>query len=106
MAKKAPKVEQIFVEAGVHSQEGASSAHRWRPCKGSNNLIKKLMDEGAIKPRTNRAAAEGTCAHLVFAACLEDGDDAIAMAGMEMPSRAHSMPTAPFRRLRRPGTSS
>ena len=84
MAKKAPVVEQIFVEEGVHSQVGASSAHRWRPCAGSNNLISKLMKDGSIKPRTNRAAAEGTAAHLVFAACLEDGDDAVAMAGMEI----------------------
>ena len=84
MAKKAPVVEQIFVEEGVHSQVGASAAHRWRPCAGSNNLIKKLMDDGSIKRRTNRAAAEGTAAHLVFAACLEDGDDAVAMAGMEI----------------------
>lgn len=84
MAKKAPVVEQIFVEAGRHSQVGASSAERWRTCKGSNNLISKLTKDGSITPRTNRAAAEGTAAHLVFAACLEDGDDAISMAGMEI----------------------
>lgn len=82
MAKAANN--QIVVEEVRHSQVGASSAHRWRVCKGSNNLIRKLVEEGTIKPRSSRAAAEGTAAHLVFAGCLEDGDDAVAMKGIEI----------------------
>ena len=72
----------VIVEETRHSNTGASSAHRWRNCKGSNNLIAKLIAEGKVARSTSRAAAEGTAAHLVLSACLEDGDDAISMKDM------------------------
>jgi hypothetical protein len=75
---------RVTVEEGRHSSRGASSSTRWRNCAGSNNLIDKLMAEGSIKKMTNRAAAEGTAAHLVVASCLEDGSDAIEMKDIEI----------------------
>jgi hypothetical protein len=68
--------DRIVVEEGRHSTRGASSSTRWRNCHGSINLTEKLLAEGKIKNITNRAAAEGTAAHLVLGACLEDGSDA------------------------------
>ena len=75
---------RVVIEEGRHSNKGASSAHRWRNCYGSINLIEKLLKEGKIKSRTSRAAAEGSAAHLVLASCLEDGSDAIDMKDMEI----------------------
>jgi hypothetical protein len=74
----------VVVEETKHSKVGASSSHRWLNCAGSIGLTDKLIEAGTVKPRTNRAAAEGTAAHLVFAAGMEDGDDAEAMRGMEI----------------------
>lgn len=68
--------DRIIIEEGRHSKRGASSANRWRNCPGSINLTEKLLAEGSIKILTNRAAAEGTAAHLVLSTCLEDGSDA------------------------------
>ncbi len=63
---------------------GASSSSRWQNCPGSINLTEKLLADGSIRPSTNRAAAEGTAAHLVLSACLEDGEDAVSMKDMEI----------------------
>lgn len=75
---------RVVVEEGRHSSRGASSAHRWRPCHGSNNLIDKLTAEGSIKKGSSWPAAEGTAAHLMVASCLEDGSDAIDMKDIEI----------------------
>ena len=75
---------KIVVEESRHSKLGASSAHRWLNCPGSISLTDKLYKDATIKPSTNRAAAEGTAAHLVLSSCLEDGDDAISMKDMEI----------------------
>lgn len=75
---------KVVVEESRHSKLGASAAHRWLNCAGSISLTDKLYSEGLIKSYTNRAAAEGTAAHLVFASCMEDGDDAVSMKDMEI----------------------
>lgn len=75
---------KVVVEESRHSKLGASSAQRWLNCAGSISLTDKLLSESAIKPFTNRAAAEGTAAHLVFSSCMEDGDDAVSMKDMEI----------------------
>lgn len=75
---------KVVVEETRHSETGASSSNRWLNCAGSVGLIAKLVAQGLIKSRTSRAAAEGTAAHLVFAACMEDGDDAESMRDMEI----------------------
>ena len=61
-------------EDKIWSEVGASSAHRWRPCSGSRNLIKKLAKEGLIKGGSSRAAAEGSAAHLVLETYLNDSE--------------------------------
>ena len=76
--------ETLVVEEGRHSKRGASSASRWLNCAGSINLADKLYDQGVIYPSSNRAAAEGTAAHLVLSTCLEDGTDAESMRGMHI----------------------
>lgn len=75
---------QLVVEEEFHSEVGASSAHRWRPCSGSRNLIRKLSEQGLIKAGSSRAAAEGSAAHLVLQSCLEDGDDAVSLKDTEI----------------------
>jgi hypothetical protein len=72
--------DMIIIEPGKHSSRGASSADRWLNCAGQINLTEKLAKEGKIGSGSSRAAAEGTAAHLVLAACLEDGSDASSMA--------------------------
>ena len=76
--------ERIVVEPGTHSSRGASSASRWLNCSGSVLLTERLVEQGLVSKGTNRAAAEGTAAHLVLSTCLEDGTDAHEMAGMEI----------------------
>lgn len=75
---------RVVVEETRHSHLGASSAHRWLNCAGSIRLTNKLIEAGTVKPSTSRPAAEGTAAHLVFAACMEDGEDAVSMKDMEI----------------------
>jgi hypothetical protein len=75
---------RITVEEGRHSRRGASSAHRFQACKGSLNLIEKLVAQDLVRNHTSRPAAEGTAAHLVLSTCLEDGSDAIEMKGIEI----------------------
>lgn len=74
----------IIVEEGKHSTRGASSSTRWLACAGSITLTEQLMAAGFIVPGTNRAAAEGTAAHLVLSTCLEDGSDAHEMADINI----------------------
>lgn len=78
------KGERIIVPEGRHSRRGASSSTRFIACPGSIQLTEKLIADGTIKPTTNRAAAEGTAAHLVHSSCLEDGTDAESMRGFEI----------------------
>ncbi len=76
---------RIVVEPGKHSSRGASSASRWLACPGSIPLTERLTAQGMINiGGSNRAAAEGTAAHLVLSTCLEDGTDAHEMADMEI----------------------
>ncbi len=75
---------QIIVERGKHSSRGASSAYRWLNCPGQINLTEELAKKGLINNGSSRPAAEGTAAHTVLSTCLEDGDDASSMAGMEI----------------------
>ena len=56
-----------------HSMLGASGAHRWMNCAGSNQLIAKLGNKAR---GAGEAAAEGTAAHQIAAMCLLDGMDA------------------------------
>ena len=72
--------DRIIVEPGKHSSRGASSAERWLNCEGVINLTEELAEKGLIEFGSSRPAAEGTAAHLVLAACLEDGSDAVDMA--------------------------
>ena len=53
-------------------------------CAGSIQLTERLIAEGTIRPTTNRAAAEGTAAHLIHSSCLEDGTDAESMRDIEI----------------------
>lgn len=75
---------QIIVEPGKHSANGASSAYRWLNCAGQINLTEELAKKGLIHNGSSRPAAEGTAAHTVLSTCLEDGDDASSMAGMQI----------------------
>ncbi len=75
---------RIIVEPGKHSSRGASSAYRWLNCPGQINLTEELAAKGLIDSGASLPAAEGTAAHLVLSTCLEDGDDASSMAGMEI----------------------
>ena len=50
-----------------HSPLGASGAYRWMPCPGSVGMAKQIP-----RPESSEYALEGTCAHTVAAACLED----------------------------------
>lgn len=79
-----PAENRIVVEPGKHSSRGASSASRWLACPGSLILTERLNIQGLIYNSSNRAAAEGTAAHLVLSTCLEDGTDAPDMADMEI----------------------
>jgi hypothetical protein len=76
--------DRLFVEEGRHSTLGASSAYRWLACPGSIALAAKLALAGHLLNKTNPAAAEGTAAHTVLAACLEDGSDAHELKGTHM----------------------
>ena len=73
---------RIIVEESHHSTRGASSAERWLQCAGSINLTEKLVKEKRVELGSSRPAAEGTAAHLVLSSCLEDGSDAVDMAGI------------------------
>jgi hypothetical protein len=75
---------RIVVEEGRHSSRGASSSTRWLACQGQINLTEKLSAAGIIKNFTSQPAAQGTAAHLVLAACLEDGSDAHEMRDVEI----------------------
>ena len=75
--------DRVFIEESRHSGLGASSAHRWRKCKGSNNLIERLIREGKRVGTAGEPAAEGTVAHTVFATAMEDGSDGHEFIGME-----------------------
>lgn len=56
-----------------HSRLGASSSDRWMNCTASSAYLAKVPRE---KFKTNRYQAEGTAAHELSAACLENGVDA------------------------------
>jgi hypothetical protein len=84
MVQSAAHNETIVVEEGRHSKRGASGSSRWLNCPGSINLADKLYDAGTIFPSSNRAAAEGTAAHLVLSSCMEDGTDAEDMRDMRI----------------------
>lgn len=73
---------RIIVEESHHSTRGASSAERWLQCAGSINLTERLVKEKRVTLGSSRPAAEGTAAHLVLSSCLEDGSDAVDMAGI------------------------
>lgn len=58
----------------VHAKKSPSSSKRWMTCAGSNNLIDKLIEDGAIpEDSTSKYAAEGTVAHDLGEICLRDG---------------------------------
>ena len=50
-----------------HAKLGASGAHRWRNCAGSNNLSEGMPDETTVY------AAEGTVAHAIGEGVLREG---------------------------------
>lgn len=56
----------------AHSSIGASSAHRWMECPGSN----KFIDEVAPPQETSVYAAEGTAAHELAEMCLNNDQNA------------------------------
>jgi hypothetical protein len=64
----------LTVEKVAHSKLGASSAYRWMNCPGSPQLIRKMPADSI---RSSEAAAQGTAAHEVGAACLKNGLDPI-----------------------------
>lgn len=66
---------RVFIDEVLHSIRGASSAYRWRPCKGSLNLIERMQRDGKKLRTSGEAAAEGTVAHTVYATAMEDGSD-------------------------------
>lgn len=78
--------DTVVIDEVRHSYRGASSAHRWRKCKGSLNLIERLESDGKELRTSGEAAAEGTVAHTVFAAAWEDGSDGADFLGMEFSS--------------------
>jgi hypothetical protein len=78
--------DSVFIKEVKHSDTGASSAHRWRKCKASIALIAKLAFEGKSLRRSGEKAAEGTVAHTVFAAAMEDGTDGHEFLGMNFSS--------------------
>lgn len=63
----------------LHSKLGASGAHRWMNCAGSNALIEKL-GPGKLK-KAGPAAQLGTAAHTVLSTCLEKDMEPWEMAG-------------------------
>lgn len=74
---------RVFIDEVRHSNRGASSAHRWRKCQGSLNLIERLASEGKELRTSGEAAAEGTVAHTVFATAWEDGSDGVDFLGLQ-----------------------
>lgn len=65
----------VHIEEVRHSNRGASSAYRWRKCKGSLNLIDRIQKDGKKLRTSGEPAAEGTVAHTVFAAAMDEGTD-------------------------------
>ena len=76
-------IARVEVPEVRHSARGASGAHRWMNCAGSINLTERLAAEGHNVGGAGVAAAEGTAAHTLFAACLEEGTDAHEYRDME-----------------------
>lgn len=68
-----------IVDDVLHSKLGASGAHRWMNCSGSNTLIDKL---GPKVKRAGQAAELGTAAHTVLSTCLEKDMEPWEMAGL------------------------
>jgi hypothetical protein len=62
-------------EETEHSVLGASAAHRWMNCPGSIGLIAKLRGDGSQMYEAGEAAALGTAAHTLAAACLTGGKE-------------------------------
>ena len=63
----------------LHSNIGASSAHRWMNCPGSVRLYDQLTNR-----RTTEYAATGTAAHEVCERCLRDGLEPISFLGQKI----------------------
>lgn len=69
----------------LHSPRGASGAHCWMNCAGSIQLIESLVKKYGrdVILKTTEPAAEGTVAHEVGAACLENNVEAWEYGGEE-----------------------
>lgn len=77
------KVEEI-----AHSRVGASSAHRWMNCPGSNQLVSKLAAKAKADGRefdtSSIYADEGSAAHHVAEQCLLNNQEAWEWGGQKI----------------------
>jgi hypothetical protein len=72
--------KRVSLPEALHSKIGPSSSERWMHCPASVGLTDKLVKQGKAK-FAGSAAKEGTAAHSVLAACLQNGKDAWEYAG-------------------------
>lgn len=76
------RLNRVVVEDVPHSSRGASSAYRWLNCPGQIALAEQVLRRGGDLRESGPAAAEGTAAHTIAAAALDEGVDAWEYTGI------------------------
>lgn len=73
--------KKVTLTDSIHSKVGPSSSERWMNCPASVRLADKIFKAQGYHPVAGEAAREGTAAHSVLAACLQNGKEAWEYAG-------------------------